>query len=290
MNKRTKTYAASALLEVRSPVLKAINYIFLILAVLIILVPLTIVFLMSFKSNQEYMYSGIFDLPQSFFNFENYKIFIEQGKLFLSFRNVILICIVSVTGSILMAAMVSYVINRFDFKLKNILLGMFVVAMIIPSITTEVARFTVIQKLGIYNTLYAGMILFLTTNMTQIYIFLQFMGKIPKELDESAKIDGASLYQVFFRIIMPQLKPAIVTTIILKTLGIYNDMFIPYMYMPKNSLRVVTQSIRLFTTEQGGRWNVISAGVVAVMLPTLILYLFAQKYIIAGVTDGAVKG
>lgn len=277
-------------LSVRNPILKAFNYFLLIFAVLLITVPIYIVFVMSFKSNQEYMHSGIFEFPLSFLNFENYFNVIVKGKLILGFKNTMTLAVISVTGSILMGSMVAFVLGRFNFKFRNLIISLFLLSTIIPSVTTQVATFTVIKNLHLYNTIFAGIALYLATDVLQVYILLQFIEKIPVELDESAMIDGATYFQIYRLIILPLLKPAIVTVIILKTIVIYNDMFTPYLYMPKSSLRTVTMSILQFSSDQNSQWNIMGAGIIAVMLPTLILYLFLQKYIMAGVTEGAVKG
>lgn len=278
------------LLVVHSLALKTGNYLLLAICVGIVLVPLFIVLLLSFKTKDEYMYTTIFELPRSFFNLENYQTFIQRAKLGIAIRNTLVLILTATPLSLLMGAMVSYVLERFRFPLHRLISALFALAVIIPSTTTHIATFTLIKAMGLYNTIFAGIVLFAGTGIVQIYIFQQFVHTIPHDLDESAMIDGARLPTVFWRIIFPQLKPAFATTAILKMIAIYNDMFIPYLYMPKNSLRVVTQAIRLFVTDTGGQWNVISAGVFIVLLPTLLIYLFAQRYIIAGVTAGAVKG
>jgi multiple sugar transport system permease protein len=229
-------------------------------------------------------------LPDNIANLGNYINAIEKGQMLIGFKNTLLLSIVCVSGSVLMGTMVAYALGRFDFKFKKVILNAFLASTIIPSITTQVATFTVIKNLGIYNTIYAGMILYLATDIIQIYIFLQFIKKIPCDLDESATVDGASYFKIYWSIILPQMIPAIATAVILKTLTIYNDMFIPYLYMPKSSLRTITISIMRFSNDQNSQWNIMAAGIITVMIPTLLLYLFLQRYIISGVTDGAVKG
>ncbi len=267
----------------------ALNYILLAVVVLVIFLPMFIVFNISFKTNQEYLYSAFYALPESFLNLANYQLVIEKGKILLGFKNTVLLSVVAIIGSISMGTMVAFALGRFKFKLKKVIMNAFLVSTIIPSITTQVATFTVIKNLGLYNTLYAGMILYIATDIVQIYIFLQFVGKIPYELDESALVDGASFFRIYRSIILPQLKPAIATACILKLINVYNDMFTPYLYMPKSSLRTVTTSLMLFSYDRNSQWNVMAAGIIALMIPTLIVYLFLQKYIISGMTSGAVK-
>lgn len=186
--------------------------------------------------------------------------------------------------------MASYVLDRFDFLGKELISALFTCAVMIPNITTQIVIFKMIQSLGVCNTRWAGVILFTAVDIVQIYMFRQFVRNVPRELDESAMIDGAGVPAIFFRIVLPQLVPAFATTAILKALSIYNDMFIAYLYMPDTALRTVSQSIRLFTNDYGGQWNVISAGVMLIMLPTLLVYLFTQRWIVNDLTGGAVKG
>lgn len=269
--------------------LKITNYFLLFIIVLIVLLPILIVFIVSFKTNEEYMYSGLFELPKNLLNFDNYYTVIIKGKLLLGMKNTVFLMAVSVAGSVIMGTMVSYVLGRLDFKCKKAVFFAFLLPTIIPGVTTQVATFSVIKGLHLYNTSFAGILLYIGTDIMQIYILLQFIGKIPSSLDESAAIDGASYFRIYRSIILPQLKPAIATVIILKAIHIYNDMLIPYLYMPKSSLKTVTTALLSFSSDRNSQWNVMGAGIVAVMVPTLILYLFLQKYIISGVTDGAVK-
>ena len=290
MKTRKRKQANDYLLEISSPGLKCFNFILILIWTVLLVTPLLLVFFTSFKSNEELALSDVFALPQNILNFENYKLFIDRAKLPLSFTNTLFQIIISVPISLLMAAMASYVLDRFQFRGRALVNLLYSGAVLIPNITTQVVKFTMIRSMGLYNTRWAGVVMFTAADIVQIYLFRQFVKNIPRELDESAMIDGASLPTIFFRIIMPQLVPAFATTAILKALAVYNDLFICYLYMPSSELRMVSQTLRLFTTDYGGQWNVISAGVVLIMLPTLVLYLLSQRWVISGVSSGAVKG
>jgi raffinose/stachyose/melibiose transport system permease protein len=289
MKKHKEYNAQERHLVVRNPFIRILNYTLLLLILVLIFVPIYIVISMSLKTKVEFMRNSTFGLPNNILNIQNYITVFEKANLLTGFKNVLKLCIVSVTGSVILGLMVSYVLSRFKFRFKTIVLPMFLVAAIIPSMTIQVALFEIIKSIHLFNTIFAGMILYLGTDIVQIYIFMQFMNKIPYELDESALIDGASYFRIFWSIIIPQMKPAIATVVILKVLGIYNDMYIPYLYMPKASLRTVTTCILGLSYDKNFDWTLMSAGIVAVMLPTIILYLFFQRYIISGVSDGAVK-
>lgn len=290
MHRKTGKRNQDCLLEVSNPWQKLFHYLMLAIWTIIIVVPLMIVLFTSFKTTDELVFKDIFSLPDSFLNLENYRLFVDRAKIPQAFKNTMFLIVCSVPISLLMAAMASYVLDRFDFRGRKLVGALFSGSVLIPNITTQVAKFTLIRSLGVYNTRWAGVILFTAADIVQIYLFRQFIKNVPRELDESAMIDGASLPTIFFRVVIPQLIPAFATTAILKALSIYNDLFIGYLYMPASELRTVSQTIRLFTTDYGGQWNVISAGVVTILLPTIIVYLFVQKWIVSGLTNGAVKG
>lgn len=155
--------------------------------------------------------------------------------------------------------------------------------------TTQVATFQVINSLGLYNTRAAVMLLFMGTDIVSIYIFVQFMRSIDKSLDEAAVLDGANHLTIYGRIILPLLKPAIATVVIIKGIAIYNEFYIPFLYMPSRDLGVISTSLFRFKGPFGAQWEVISAGVIIVLIPTLLLFLFLQRYIYNGLTSGATK-
>ncbi len=276
-------------IKIKSKMLIGINYLLLAIIGIIILVPILIVFLASFKSDAEYVYSGIFQLPQSFSNIENYITVITKGKFLLAYKNTVLLILISNIGSILMGSMLAYIFSRFEFHFKKTILVCFLITSAVPQVTTQVATFTVIKNLHLYNTIFAGIALYLAASVLSIYIFMQFIEKVPVDLDESALVDGASYFRIFSTIILPQLKPAIATVFIIKTLEIYNDMLTPYLYMPKSTLKTVTTALLQFSYDRNSQWNVMAAGIIAAVIPTILLYLYLQRYIIAGLTEGAVK-
>jgi raffinose/stachyose/melibiose transport system permease protein len=264
------------------------KYVTLAMALFVVFFPLYSVFIGAFKTQIEYYQSGL-RLPANLFNFDNFSKVIDIGKLGLGFKNIFIILIIAVAGNIMFGTMVAYAIGRFDFKLKKPIMGMYLIAQVIPMVTTQVATFTVIKSLHLYNTMSGPIILYLGADVLQIVIYLQFVNSIPKDLDESAMIEGASLFRIYRSIIFPLLGPATATLVILKTIAIYNDFYTPYLYMPSQKLKVVSTAIYSFVGPNAAQLNVISAGILIIFIPTLLLFLFLQRYIFAGVTNGAVK-
>lgn len=147
----------------------------------------------------------------------------------------------------------------------------------------------IIKNLGLYNTLGAPIVIYVASDLMQIYIYRQFISNLPVSLDESALLDGCSYFGLFTRIILPLLAPATATVIIIKAITIINDMYIPYLYMPSNKLRTLTTFLMDYANAQRGSWQTLAAGIIVVMLPTIMIYIFFQRYILAGVAAGAVK-
>ncbi len=273
--------------KIVNPVGKTLCYFLLAFFVLMVFAPLAIVINVSLKDNSEYLMKGVYSLPENLFNFSNYIKAFKAGRFAEGFKNIIILVGVCVPISILVGTMVAYALGRFEFKLKKILFLLFLFPTFVPGMTVTIATFTLIKNLGLYNTMMAGMILYIGTDIMQIYIFLQFISQIPIALDESARIDGASRLKIYYKIILPQLKPAIATTVILKLLGIYNDFFTPYMYMPK--IKTAATSLNTFAGDRMADWPLMSSAIILIAIPTIIIYIFLQNYIISGVSDGAVK-
>ncbi|WDF52303.1 carbohydrate ABC transporter permease [Paenibacillus sp. KACC 21273] len=265
-----------------------LKYVILIVGTCTVLFPLYVVFVNAFKKEDEG--SNPFSLPASFLNFENFANVIDRADIMHAFLNTFLIIIIALLGNIILGTMVAYAVGRIQFRGKRLVIGAFLIATIIPTITTQVVTFSIIQAMGIYNTLYAPILLFVGADVIQIYIYLQFIKNIPYELDESAMMDGASLLRIYRSIILPLLGPATATLIILKTINIYNELYIPFLYMPKQDLVVVSTAIMRFAGNNQAQWTNICAAILIIMIPTILLYLFLQKYIFSGVTSGAVKG
>ncbi|MGZ9586458.1 carbohydrate ABC transporter permease [Paenibacillus marinisediminis] len=275
-------------LRLASSVKKLAVYVILIMICLVIFIPLLITLFASFKSAMEIGSEFALKLPNSF-DFDNYQVVLDKGKFLLGFGNSMFLVAVSVVINAMLGTTTAYAINRFDFRAKKIILALFVAGMIMPGMITEISRFTIINNLGLYNTIWAPVVIYAATNLVQLYIYTQFINGIPKELDESAMLDGCSYFGVFFRMIFPLLLPATATLAIIKAVDVMNDMYVPYLYMPAIELRTLTTTLMYFSSSKFGSWDYLSAAIILVMLPTLVIYLLFSKYIFKGIVAGAVK-
>ncbi|HEL2552490.1 TPA: carbohydrate ABC transporter permease [Streptococcus suis] len=266
---------------------KVFQYLVLILGAVVALLPILVVFIGSFKSNNEFLSSDVLALPKTW-DFSNYKTAFVNGQMLLGFKNTLIIFVASMIGKLTLASMFAYAMSRFNFKLKKVILGLFMIAMLIPGITSQVATFQIINSLGLFNTIWAVILLNLGTDVISVYVFMQYLDEISISLDESAYLDGASHFGIFWRIILPNLKAPIVTMLIISGVGVYNDFYSPFLYMPDRNLKVISTALFAFKGPYGTNWPVILAGVIIVILPILIVFLSLQKYIYNGVA-GSVK-
>ncbi len=282
---------SAAVGQVRKPrfnIQRALGYLIMIAICIIVFLPLVVVLFASFKSAAQIGSDFALKLP-SFTYFDNYMAVFKSDYFLIGFKNTFILVIVCVVINAFLGSMTAFVINRFTFKFKKVLMALYVVGMLLPMNITEISRFTIIHKIGAYNTLYAPMIIYIASDLLQLYIYIQFLEKISVSLDESALIDGCSYFGVFRRIIFPLLLPATATLGILKAVDIMNDMFVPYLYMPSEKLKTMTTMLMLFSNSQLGSWEKLSAAIIVVMIPTIVIYLVFQKYIFDGIVAGAVK-
>lgn len=266
-----------------------LKYLSLAAAVLAVVLPILMVFFAAFKTEREYNSTSPLKLPESFLYLVNFKRAVVDGDMLTGFLNTGIVLLVSVIGAILLGSMVAYVLDRFRFKGRNTIFAAFLFAALIPGVTTQVATFKIVNFLGLFNTRMAAIILYLGTDIMAIYIFIQFISSISTSLDESAMLDGASYFTIFAKIILPLLKPAIVTVVIVKGINIYNDFYIPFLYMPRKELKVVSTGLFNFIGPFGAHWEIICAMIILAIVPTLIVFISLQKYLYNGFTQGSIK-
>lgn len=274
-------------MRARSMSAQTAKYTSLIVASILTLLPLTVLLFASFKTSQEYGTTGPFAPPSSWLNFDNFVTAFTSGKMLEGFVNTTIVLVVSLAGTVLIGTMAAYALDRFNFRGKKLVMALFLVATLIPSVTSQVATFQLINGLGLYDTKAALILLFMGTDVIALYLFIQFMQSIPVSLDEAAMIDGANRWTIYWRIVLPLLKPAIATVMIIKGIAVYNEFYAPFLYLPSEGM--ISTSLFRFKGPFGAQWEVIAAGTIIVIVPTLIAFLLLQRWIYRGLTSGAVK-
>ncbi len=196
----------------------------------------------------------------------------------------------TVTATLIFVAtslFVAFPIARGYFKGSNALLTLYVVALFLPP--ALIPQFQLILNLGLYNTR-PGFILLFLINPIGMIILVNYMKSIPKELDESAAVDGSSYTRFVFTVIFPLIRPAVATVTVLHAIGIWNELILPTIYLTNPDFYPITRGLIVFEGVYGNNWPGIAAAVLMLMVPILVLFMFLQRYIIGGLTAGAVKG
>jgi raffinose/stachyose/melibiose transport system permease protein len=168
-----------------------------------------------------------------------------------------------------------------------VILTLYVIALFLPP--ALIPQFQLILNLGLYNSRLGYIMLFLI-NPIAIIILVNYIKTVPKELDESAAMDGCGYFRFVLQIVLPLIRPAVATVIVLHAIGIWNELILPTIYLSNSNLYPVTRGLIVFEGVYGSNWPALAAAVIILMIPMLILFLFLQRYIIAGLTEGSVKG
>ena len=273
--------------KIENIILNILKYFSLCLATFIAVIPVIVCVFTAFKTNEEYASTNVMALPVSWFYFENFKIAWQKADMLKGFINTAFILLIVLCGSIMIGAMLAYILNRFKFKGNALIRNLFLFATLIPGVATQVTVYQIMNSLNLVYTIHGYIILMLGTDVIAIYVFLQFFENLPVSLDESAIIDGSTYFGVFFKILLPLLKPAMVTCMILKGVGVYNEYYMSNLYIPG---RTISTALYKFTGPFGSQYNYICAGVLITIIPALIVFIICQKQIYSGLAAGAVKG
>ena len=271
-----------------SMLLQVLKYTFLVCACLFVIVPLFVVLIGAFKTHEEYIGTNVFSLPEVP-QFENFSTAFFGGNVMTGLLNTGIILVVSCFGTIITGTMTAFVLQRFNMLFTRLVKTVFLFAALLPNISMQVTVFQIISKLGLYDSIAAPCILYIGTDIVSIYIFIQFLDNISKSLDESAIIDGASYLRVYWSIILPMLRPAVATVLVIKFVSIYNDFYTANLYMPSKELAVVSTALYRFIGPYGAQWEIIFAGIIICIIPSLIIFLTLQKFIYSNLVTGSVK-
>ncbi|MBK8050994.1 MAG: carbohydrate ABC transporter permease [Anaerolineales bacterium] len=262
---------------------------FIVLGIVFI-VPFIFILLTASKTRQE---AAMFEFswPSEFQLLENIGTVLTFGdnRMILALWNSALLTVGSVTLIVLFSALVAYVLQRRGDRMAAIVSSFMLAGLILPP--SVVPTIFLLQSIGLYKTLIGMTLVNVALGMAFATLILRaFVGTIPKEIDEAAIMDGASPLRVFFSVILPLLRPAMITVIVTSSVGIYNDFVGPLYFLP--GAQNVTAQLTLFSymSQFNSQWNLLFADVIVITIPPLILFIFFQRQIVAGMTSGAVKG
>jgi ABC-type glycerol-3-phosphate transport system permease component len=260
-----------------------------ILAALAVIFPLYFTVITSVKTDDNYSRDKI-GFPAEI-HLENFNTALRGGRFFLWFKNSVILAGGAVVISTVVSALAAFAFARMDFKIRNPLLSAVTALMIIPPVVMLVPLFVLLTTLGLTST-YWGAILVYGGMVTpfSVYLLTNFFKTIPFEIVESALLDGATSFDILWRIILPLSAPAMITMIVVNLLWVWNDLLIALVLLPQDDLRPLMVGITVF----GSRYNkdvpVAMAGMLMASLPMIVVYLFGQRYFIRGLVAGAIKG
>lgn len=254
---------------------------------LILMAPLLLILVNSFKDSVSASDMNL-ALPASP-QWSNYSVVVEKGKLGITFLNSMLYSIGSVLLCTLLSSMAAYVMSRNNRRLHKTLYLFIVLGIAMPINFVTLMR--VMQFVRLINTR-TGIVLLYTATQIPFNVFLihSFVSKIPEEIDEAATIDGASPLSLFLRVVLPLLKPVLVTVMVLTFLNTWNEFVMPLYFLGSSTKWPMTLAVYNFFGMYFKDWNLVCADIVLTSAPVILVYLLGQKYIVAGMTAGAIKG
>lgn len=272
-------------------VMITMKYLSLVFFSFVAVLPIVSCVITAFKTETEYQQTNVMTLPQSWLYFDNFVTAFKKANMGRAFINstIILICVLIV--STIIGTQLAYVLNRFSFPGNTLIRNLFLFASLLPGVAMQISIYRIMNELNFINNLWGYIVMMCGTDVISIYIYIQFFENIDISLDESAIVDGASYFTIFYKILLPLLKPAIVTACILKGVGTYNEYYSANLYLQdKTKLATVATSLYVFVGPLGSKYNLICAGVFISLLPALLVFITCQKQIYSGLTAGAVKG
>jgi raffinose/stachyose/melibiose transport system permease protein len=254
---------------------------------LIMFIPIYLLVVNSLKDDVQSRSMGV-ELPESL-HLENYLTVIEKGKLGTAFLNSMFYATAATIIVVVFATAAAFVLSRNRSPLNRFLY--FFITLGIAAPINYVTLTKVMQVTHLINTVTGVIALYAATKISfAVFLIYAFIESIPKEIDEAAIIDGCSPFTLFFSVIFPLLTPAWVTTAILSFLDFWSEFIIPLYFLQSSAKWPMTLAIYNFFGMYQARWNLVSADIVLTILPVIVIYLMGQRYIISGMTTGAVKG
>lgn len=259
-------------------------------AAILFIAPILIIINYSFKTKKELYLNSPLSLPGSL-NFQNYINAYKKLDLATTFTNTFFYTAVSVVILALLCGTTAWAIARCKKKFFKFCYIYFVIGILIPYQALFLPIYTIGYKMHLTNTRFGIIFMYIATGVSfGVFLLTSFMSTVPLELEEAARIDGCSVFRTYFSIVLPLLKPAMATLIIMQAFQIWNDYLLASLYVSKKQLKTLTVAIQSLFSAQSSDYTTAMAAIVISVLPIAILFLSLQKYFIKGMTVGAVKG
>ena len=270
--------------------IKVLLHILLVVFAIVQIYPLLFLAFFSLKDNNEIYSGNVMGIPREF-HWSNYQNALFNANVGHYLLNSIFVTAIVILISDILACMVSYAISRMEWKLSKITMSVFMLGMMIPVYAMVVPLFSMFNKMGLLNTHLAVIIPHIAISFPMtIFILTGFMGSIPKELEEAAVMDGCTIYQIFFKIIMPISKSSIVTVAVVTFINIWNDLLLPQIFLTDSTKMTLPVGLTEFQGQYTTNYVVEIAAVILTIIPSILVYMGLHKNIMEGMVSGAVKG
>lgn len=254
----------------------------------VVLAPIALALLNSFKTNGE-IYTDILSWPTTW-QWENYVQAFERTNYLRSLFNTLFLVVLSLSGIVFAASLAGYKLARTKSRLSSAIFLVFILSMLIPFHSIMIGLVDVANKLQVQGTLWGLAIIYVGIGSPMaIFLYHGFTKNIPLEIEEAAMIDGCNPFQLYVKIVFPMLKPITTTIVILNALWIWNDFLLPLLMITDKDRYTILLSTKMLFGQYNADWSKVLALLILAMLPVILGYVFLQKYIVKGVSDGAIK-
>lgn len=245
----------------------------------------------SLKKSSEWSSKPAYALPDGFY-FRNYIDAWNRGHMSTFFRNSLVDTLISLVFIVIFSSTVGFAVTKMDWKFRNAVNRYFQLGIMVPVATALIPLFQIYNRAGLYNTSRALILSYIAFGLSlSVYLVTGYLRSFPDEIMEAAVIDGCGIYSLMFRVIVPLMKNAIVTVLVLQFFFKWNDLLFSMTFVSSTELKTIQTGLMYFSDEFGSRnWGAIFASVSMSIVPMLVLYTILNKTIIEGMTAGAVKG
>jgi len=268
--------------------IQSIKYIILAMMTILISYPILLMINSSFKPKLEIMMSP-FSLPKNF-SFENYRVVWEKVNFSGYIWNSVIVSGVSVIVVIFVSSLAAYYLSRYSFKWNSFVLFFFMIGLMLPMKLAIIPLYLLMRNFQLLDTHFSLIAVYVAGGIPfAVFLFYGFFRTLPKDLEQSARLDGCNDFQVYYKIMLPLMKPPIAIVGIVNLVNVWNDFFYPLIFIKADELRTIPLGMLTLFGEYDTEWNLLFAGLTISSLPLLIAFIFASRLFIEGLTSGALK-
>src|SRR5450432_2786036 len=277
-------------IRMRSGLTTGLKYAVLIILCLFVFSPVVTAVLGSIRTNGEFM-TDPFGLPQNGIQWSNYFGILFDGAFWNSMKNSILITVSVTSMNVVLASMLAFVLTRVSFRGRGLIFNVLSLGLLFPIVIAILPIFIQIRQLGMINSLFGVIFPLVAFGLPGSVVILRgFFIHVPNELEDASYIDGCTTWGFFIFILLPLARPALTAVAVLQVIASWNEYFLPYLILNDQKLWPLPLGIQQYQGEHGTDWARVMAYVTLLIIPAILFYLFAEKYIVTGLTGGELKG